>query len=452
MLDSHRFEILAGVAVAFAAYQLFRSNDTIPTVGFFGNLEAIYLTLTKRRKEFHEKYHSKLGPIFAFGMFKTHISVSDPDENKRILTNTNEFGKEALKDIGTGYLDGSLLALETGDEHKMHRALVQPAFGPTHLKHTAVATMDTVDELAQIWQNKLSDKPFEIDVFNTMNSIAIEVMISVLFGGNVKVLGKTADEKNSMWGNIEKSVGSVMTFRIVTPKILWGVLGISRYSKQVVDMKKRLEDSMTRMVKNNDPNREGWKMNVVDRLSSALDSQKLSREQILAEMIGFFFAGQDTTANTLTFMLYELGLHPEIQQKLYNEIKDFELKDESDALRYINEFKYLDFFFKETMRMHPVVPTIVVFKDEKYYKNPESFNPDRWKDDQINPNAFQPFGDGPRNCIGQKMAVIEVKYAIVQLLKHFVFTNVEQQVEYKSVIVSSIKGVQVGVTPRELAQ
>ncbi|KAJ3252128.1 Cytochrome P450 4d2 [Boothiomyces macroporosus] len=469
-METHKLEILAGIGIAIAAYQLFRKQDAIPSVGVFGNLEAIYLTLTKRRKEFYEKYHSKLGPIFRYGIFGSDVAIGDADEIKRIFTTTDDFGKEALKDIATGYLDGSLLGLDTGNDHRMHRALVQPAFGPTHLKHTAVATMEIVDQLADFWYSKVSDKPLEIDAFDAMNSVVVQVLISVLFGGNVNLVGKTEQEKTSMWGSVEKSIVPIFTLRMVVPMVLWRTFGIARYSPKVVEMRNKLEESMMKMVENNDPNRE------VDRLSSALDSQKLSQDQILTEMIGFFIAGQDTTANTLTFMLYELGLHPDIQQKLYNEIKDFELKDESDALRYINEFKYLDSVFKETMRMHPLVPAIdrlvvkdtfvlgypvrkgqtvycsntFVFKSEKYYKNPESFNPERWLADDSNPNAYQPF-DGPRNCIGQKMAVIEAKYAIVQILKRFSVQNVEQKIHYKSMIVSTIKGAKVGILPRELA-
>lgn len=71
------------------------------------------------------------------------------------------------------------------------------------------------------------------------------------------------------------------------------------------------------------------------------------------------------------------------------------------------------------------VPTYALHRSEKYYSNPEKFDPDRWKQKQgIHPYAFLPFGVGPRNCIGMRFALEELRLALCSLVKHFRFYTV----------------------------
>ncbi|KAJ3116731.1 Cytochrome P450 4d2, partial [Physocladia obscura] len=115
---------------------------------------------------------------------------------------------------------------------------------------------------------------------------------------------------------------------------------------------------------------------------------------------------------------------------------------------------YLDQVVKEAQRLHAVVPIVSrsvkndvehdgyiipanailvlsirgVQLDPKFWKNPEIFDPERWEDpSSIAANSFLPFGEGPHNCIGQKMAVIEMKIILINLLSRFTLELIEDQ-------------------------
>lgn len=146
--------------------------------------------------------------------------------------------------------------------------------------------------------------------------------------------------------------------------------------------------------------------------------------------------------------MYELAKNPEKQRKLFEEIKKHNLIDNVTPLsrKTINALAFLDGVIKETLRVHPILPaiskkcmedfefngmfipkgTIILttfypnHMDEKYFKNPHEFLPERWMNEvtsnERNPYAYQPFSSGIRNCIGQKFAMLEMKTIIIKIL------------------------------------
>ncbi|CAG9785965.1 unnamed protein product [Diatraea saccharalis] len=183
------------------------------------------------------------------------------------------------------------------------------------------------------------------------------------------------------------------------------------------------------------------------------------REWTLPELVGqvftFFVAGFETSASTITMCLHELCLNPEVQEKLYQEVKEF--KETRGKLTYENvtELKYLDSVLNETFRKWSIViamdrictkeyelppaheggkpyklyPGDLVYSsvnaihmDPQYYPNPEVFNPDRFSEENkrnIQPFTFMPFGMGPRACIGSRFALLELKVLLFTLVSNF---------------------------------
>lgn len=162
-----------------------------------------------------------------------------------------------------------------------------------------------------------------------------------------------------------------------------------------------------------------------------------SENEIIAQCLLFFLAGFETSSSVLMFAAYELVANPDVQQKLYEEIEETNKQLDGKRITYdvLQKMKYLDQVISETLRMWPVAVQIdrkcvkdyiyddgkLHFKidkgssisfslygvqhDPKYFPEPDSFNPDRFSDENksnIVPGTYVPFGVGPRNCIGKR--------------------------------------------------
>ncbi|XP_021952885.1 cytochrome P450 9e2 [Folsomia candida] len=180
-------------------------------------------------------------------------------------------------------------------------------------------------------------------------------------------------------------------------------------------------------------------------------SEMLDDNGIVSNCVLFILAGFDTTQSLLLFCAYALAIHPEIQDKLRQEV-DTVLEENDGDFTYdsIHRMAYLDMVINETLRFYPPAPitdrnctrdyvfpgtditvkkgeavTIHIYgihHDEEYYPEPEKFDPERFSPEnrgKINTYAFLPFGQGPRNCIGMRFALTEVKLAIAQLVHNF---------------------------------
>uniref|UniRef100_A0A914CKK2 Cytochrome P450 n=1 Tax=Acrobeloides nanus TaxID=290746 RepID=A0A914CKK2_9BILA len=150
-------------------------------------------------------------------------------------------------------------------------------------------------------------------------------------------------------------------------------------------------------------------------------------------------------------VFYVLAKLPEIQEKVREEI--YEVVGDKDDVSYedLTKLHYLSQVIQETLRMYPPtartnrtcteeiiiggiqfkpqftfsVPVYVIHYDERYYPEPEKFDPDRFLPDEKSkrdPLTYLPFGYGPRNCIGMRFADLEMRMAVVHLIKRFNFT------------------------------
>jgi len=188
--------------------------------------------------------------------------------------------------------------------------------------------------------------------------------------------------------------------------------------------------------------KEGGKVEMADLLDD---------ESIAANCVLFILAGFDTTQSLLLFCAYALALNQDVQQKLREEI-DTVLDDNDGHFTYdaLHKMVYLDMVINETLRYYPpavgtdrgctmdykvpgtnftlkkgqsiLVPIYGIHHDEKYYRNPQKFDPERFSPEnkhKIVPYSFLPFGQGPRNCIGMRFALTEVKVAISHLVHNF---------------------------------
>lgn len=182
----------------------------------------------------------------------------------------------------------------------------------------------------------------------------------------------------------------------------------------------------------------------------------LSELEMRWEVNTFMFAGEDTISSAITFTLYLIGLHQHVQEKVYQEISDVHKSEDDISMNSLKEMKYLEWVIKESLRLYPPAPNVFrklttdlntgsyliprgatffmsiyhIHRDPDEYSDPESFIPERWA---TNPSfySFIPFSAGPRNCIGQKFAMLELKTVLAYIIKKYKFTSLVPRNEMK---------------------
>lgn len=187
-------------------------------------------------------------------------------------------------------------------------------------------------------------------------------------------------------------------------------------------------------------------------MKAEFEGQLLTDKQIADQGIAFFLAGFDTSSITLTACAYLLAKHQHVQNELRREIEDFLNRNDTVSFETINELRYLEAVINETLRHSPTLPRLIreaakdntihfngqnifvpkgtdilmsvycIHRNEEYFENASEFRPERFLKTSTlrhNANAFLPFGLGSRNCVGIRLAMLEVKLCLLHLIRRF---------------------------------
>lgn len=174
-----------------------------------------------------------------------------------------------------------------------------------------------------------------------------------------------------------------------------------------------------------------------------------TEEDIIDEACTFMLAGQDSVGAALAFALFLLAQNRDCQQKCCQELECIFRDDQrTPTMQDLREMRYLEMCIKETLRLYPSVPVIARKLGEEVrlgnvvlpagsnvfispfsthrlphiYPDPERFDPERFAPDSSehrHPYAYLPFSAGPRYCIGNRFAIMELKTVISALLRRY---------------------------------
>jgi cytochrome P450 len=177
------------------------------------------------------------------------------------------------------------------------------------------------------------------------------------------------------------------------------------------------------------------------------DGSQMTDRQLRDEVITLFLAGQETTALTLTWAWYLLAQHPAAEAALWQELEEV-LGDRLPEAADVPHLKFTEMVAKEAMRLYPpayvigreavedceiggyqmpkgmqvFMPTWVVHRDPRFFEAPKEFKPERWTPEFINQlpkYAYFPFGGGPRVCIGNAFAMMEIVLILATIAQRF---------------------------------
>ncbi|XP_014788122.1 cytochrome P450 3A8 [Octopus bimaculoides] len=418
-----------------------------------------YKGMVKFDCEMRKKYGKVVG--FYVG-FQPTILVSDPDIIKQICVSEFSSFINRFNFLPPDEFSENFLNSLKDDRWKYVRSVLSPAFSSKRMKQMSILIDNVVNHLDDNFASiAKSDK--ESDMKTVFSWYTLDVILTTAFGVEVNsqknpdhFLVKSFSE--FFQTNFQRTFASIL----VLYRPYWKLLKTLRIPNNYGSTMKRIAAFTKLIVKE----RRESNIRREDILQSMLDAQAeevkqdindgkethktgVSDDVLIAQSVLFLLAGHETTATTLAFLSYSLALHPEIQDRLHQEIVSV-LGEDMPDYNNIQRLPFLDMCLDETLRMYPSAIRIQrevsnnvqvsgwtfpkdtdislsvypLHHDPEYWPEPEKFIPERFSPEckeKIHPYAYIPFGAGPRICLGMKLARLESKLAIARLVKKYEF-------------------------------
>ncbi|CAG9854206.1 unnamed protein product [Phyllotreta striolata] len=457
---------------------------------YFGNMLEFYgptYKLLDVLSNFIKKYGGTTK--LYYGPFKMAVITSD-EKFVEFIMNSNKTVK------GDQYLffrnwTGDGLFISSGKKWKARRRMLTPAFHFTILENFVDIFESCGDVLLKNLESYDGRESFDINKLITLYALDVICESSMGTKLNAQMNGEpqyVEAAKLTCQIIVERGFSPLhpvfypFTYNFYRERKALKVL--HSYSEAVIDQKMQEMNDSTENQSEQSEDDIGIKKKVsfLDLLLRATcDGKPLSKADIRDEVDTFMFAGHDTVASTISFTLHALANNPSVQQKtLEEQIEMFgDIKSAKPTYADLQDMKYLDMVIKESMRMYAPVPlfvrktteefewegnvfpkdlTITIFpylihRSEEYYEDPMKFIPERFLDvDGKHPYRFIPFSSGPRNCIGQKFAMAQLKSILSKIVRNFELLPANPNPELKiapEIILVSKNGVPVRIRKRD---
>ncbi|XP_022761130.1 cytochrome P450 CYP72A219-like [Durio zibethinus] len=379
---------------------------------------------------------------------RPNLIVADRELMKLVLMDKNsEFVKQPQNPLV--YLLQQGVETLTGEKWARRRRLITPAFHLDKLKEMIPAFATSCSNLIDRWAKLVSHKgSCELDVAPEFHNLAGDVIARTAFGSSYEEGKKIFQLQKEQIDLVLEAFHSIYIpgFRFIPTEKNRRRYRINREVKKLLrDVIHKKEQAIQNGESSND-----------DLLSLLLlckeqSENDMSIEDVIEECKLFYIAGQETTANWLTWTLIILSMNPNWQDKAREEVVQICGK-RIPIFENINNLKFISMVLHEVLRLYPPftvltrhtskkttiggmsipaqvdiqLPTLLLHHEAEYWGDDvEEFRPERFAEgvskaskDQI---AFYPFGWGPRFCLGQNFAMIEAKMALAMILQHFWF-------------------------------
>jgi len=378
------------------------------------------------------------GDAVFFRFFNVPICLlSHPDFIEQVLvTNQSNFVKSRDYRVLVRVMGEGLLTAE-GEAWRTQRRLVQPAFHHENIVKYGNVMVKCARQMLDGWKDGESH-----DIHSDMTHLTLEIVTQSLFG--TSILDKAPDVAEGLRFMMEEFTWHA-NLSFVLPEFI--PLPVGLRLRRGIRLLDEVFYSIIRERRSNPSNSP-------DLLSSLLsmrhaDGSLVSDRELRDEMMTLLLAGHETTAVALSWTWYLLAQHPEVEAKLYRELREV-LGEREPAVADIPRLRYTDWVIKESMRLYPPAWGIgrkalaefeigdyrlpagttvflmqwIVHRDPRFFPEPERFRPERWGDESMqNGNlprfAYFPFGGGPHKCIGASFATMEAVLLLATVARRF---------------------------------
>ncbi|CAG8537123.1 25923_t:CDS:2 [Gigaspora margarita] len=386
----------------------------------------------------HDYLAKKYGRIARYhGLFnKPHISISDPKLVQKVLVNHCYDYPRFIpnRTMAKKFFGGGILIAE-GESHKRQRKMMNPSFAFANVKEIVPTFVQAGHKLKDIWIKQIGNKKEErISVTAIIQKITLDVI--GLVGFNYEFNSTTSDSElakayRTLFGLNPSPLFAA--FAHILPFIRKLPININNQFYDSIKIINNISEKLVVEQKNAPVRRKDLLSLLVKENESLPVYEQLTHEELVSQVMILLAAGHETTSTALSWALYFLAKYPDIQDRLRKEVLDvFTDRNHFPTIDEIDQLKYLECIFKETLRIDTLlmIPIYAIHHDPSIWgDDAENFNPSRWLDPEIKSKIsnthFLPFSAGPKNCLGFKMAHLELKSILSVIIRNFEFRLVE---------------------------
>ncbi|XP_046827980.1 cytochrome P450 4C1-like [Vespa crabro] len=453
--------------------------------------------------------NAKFYPIYklwSFGYWT--VTLLHPDDIEVLVRSTKHIEKSLPYTLLKPWLSTGLLT-SGGEKWQTRRKILTPAFHFNILKHFVV----TLNNEARYLITSLKEEEKGGSVVKDLQEFISQHTLNIICEAALGTSLKERSDLESNYRDAVRSFSNIVVFRYKRPWIYPNIIfefsssgrlqrkllkTLHSFSKKIISERIQFHEetngkylhnyeemdeneiSCEERVENNKNPTFKKKLALLDLLIAAcVKGNMIDVEGIQEEVDTFMFEGHDTTAVALCFALSLFAKHKDVQKRIRDEVNTVMQENYNLTIPMLQEFSYLERCLKESLRLYPSVHLILryltedmqlknylipagtmchlniysIHRNPEYWPNPEVFDPDRFLPENLknrHPYSYIPFSAGPRNCIGQRFAMLELKVIVAYILHNFhlePLSNLEDVKMLEDITLHSTKPLQVKFIP-----
>ncbi|CAN5292318.1 hypothetical protein BH11PSE9_BH11PSE9_03790 [soil metagenome] len=410
-----------------------------------------------------ERWAAEYGPLFRIHLGPTTmLVVADHELLGAVLRDRPDGFKRSPRSLQIARemgLPGPGLFAAEGEVWRNQRRMVMASLAPQHVKSYFPSLVKVTQRLQGRWA-KAAGSDSWIELQSDLMRYTVDAVAGLAFGTDINTL---ESDEDVIQQHLDKIFPALFTrsFKMIPTWRFFKRPADRALDRSVAEIRTAITGFIAQARERllNDPQRQERPPNLLEAMIVSADQpgSGLGDADVAGNVLTMLLAGEDTTANTLAWMIHLLHRHPQALQRAQREVRDALGAITNDAsasptLEQLDSFEYLDACAQETMRLKPVAPfmPVMALRDtsigdvrvpkgamvwgvmrhdsvsEAHFPNALAFEPERWIGDGAAPQRFSmPFGAGARVCPGRYLALLEIKMAMAMLLARFEIIDVQ---------------------------
>jgi cytochrome P450 len=404
------------------------------------------------------KYTELFGDTFRFylGGIKEAIVTTNPAVMQHVLkTNSENYQKSEIQVKRMGHFLGKGLLTTHGEAWRTQRRLIQKGFDRKQLEALSAIMQDSLSESLRDFDRQVQIAP--VDIYPHLMKMTFAMVARSLFGAKLK------DEDIDVVSNTICTVQEFIVRQTIQPYLNpW--FEVSGELRRHEEMRTHADAILMDYIKTRRQQAPG--NDLLQTLMDARysDGEGMSDEMVLSESMQLLVAGHETSSNALSWLLYLLSSRPDCLERVRQEF-DSVLGDAPLSFGDVTRLEFTTQVIYEALRLYPpfwmvdrmaiaedrvgdiAIPqgsTVIVFvygahHAPHYWPSPESFDPERFlkaNEKSRTPFTYLPFGGGPRVCIGNHYAMLQILMILSELLRTYDFQLIpDQTIEARPMVI-----------------